>query len=117
MQVLFVEPGKTPEARAISGDLVSMQELVGGTIQAIYPFDEPVALICNHEGKLLGMQMNRMLPEIDDIIYGPFFLCGAPPDSEEFVSLSPEQLERYAARFKAIELIIPVGDAVFVMEV
>ena len=117
MQVLFVEPGKTPEVRAISGDLVSMQELVGGTIQAIYPFDEPVALICNDEGKLLGMQMNRMLPEIGDIICGPFFLCGAPPDSEKFTSLSLERLEFYAARFKAVELIVPVGDAVFVLEV
>ena len=117
MHVLLVEPGKVPEGREISGDLASMQELVGGTIQAIYPFDEPVALICNDEGKLLGMQMNRMLPEMDDIICGPFFLCGAPPDSEEFTSLSPEQLERYAARFQSIELIIPVGDAVFVIEI
>ena len=117
MQVLFVEPGNAPEIREISGDLVSMQELVGGMIQAVYPFDEPVALICNDEGKLLGMQMNRMLPEMDDIICGPFFLCGAPPDGEEFASLSPEQLERYNARFKSIELIVPVGDAVFVLEV
>ena len=117
MHVLLVEPGKVPEVKDISGDLASMQELVEGMIQAIYPFDEPVALICNDEGKLLGMQMNRMLPEIGDIICGPFFLCGAPPDSEEFNSLSLEQLERSAARFKAIELIVPVGDAVFVMEV
>ena len=117
MTVLLVEPNKAPEVKEISGTLDSMQELVGGTIQAIYPFDEPVALICNDEGKLLGMQMNRMLPEIGDIICGPFFLCGAPPDSEEFTSLSPEQLNRYADRFKAVELIVPVGDAVFVLEV
>ena len=117
MHVLLVEPGKVPEVREISEDLASMQELVGGMIQAVYPFDEPVALICNDEGKLLGMQMNRMLPEMDDIICGPFFLCGAPPDSEEFNSLSPAQLERYASRFKAIELIVPVGDAVFVIEI
>ena len=117
MRGLLVEPGKTPEVKDISGDLASMQELVGGTIQAIYPFDEPIALICNDEGKLLGMQMNRMLPEIGDIICGPFFLCGAPPDSEGFTSLSSEQLECYAAWFKAIELIVPVGDAVFVLEV
>ena len=117
MQVLFVEPGNAPEIREISGDLVSMQELVGGMIQAVYPFDEPVALICNDEGKLLGMQMNRMLPEIGDIICGPFFLCGAPPDSEEFTSLSPEQLDRYADRFRAIERIVSAGDAVFVPKV
>ena len=117
MQVLLIEPGKIPEVKEISGTLDSMQKLVGGTIQAIYPFDEPVALICNDEGKLLSMQMNRMLSEMDDIICGPFFLCGAPPDSEEFTSLSPEQVERYTTHFKAIELIVPVGDAVFVLEV
>ena len=117
MQVLFVEPGKTPEARAISGDLVSMQELVGGMIQAVYPFDEPMALICNDEGKLLGMEMNRMLPEIGDVICGPFFLCGAPPDSEEFTSLSLEQLERCTARFQSIELIVSAGDTIFVLKV
>lgn len=117
MQVLLIEPNKAPEVREISGDLTFMQELVSGTIQAIYPFDEPVALICNDEGKLLGMQVNRVLPEMNDIICGPFFLCGAPPDSEEFTSLSPEQVERYTTRFKAIELIVPVGDAVFVLEV
>ena len=54
---------------------------------------------------------------MNDIICGPFFLCGAPLDSEEFTSLSPEQLEHYAARFQSIELIIPVGDAVFVIEI
>ena len=117
MTVLLVEPNKAPEVKEISGTLDSMQKLVGGTIQAIYPFDKPVALICNDEGKLLGMEMNRMLPEMDDIICGPFFLCGAPPDSEEFTSLTPEQVERYTTRFKAIELIVPVGDAVFVLEV
>ena len=117
MTVLLVEPNKAPEVKEISGTLDSMQELVGGTIQAIYPFDEPVALICNDEGKLLGMQMNRMLPEIGDIICGPFFLCGAPPDSEEFTSLTPEQLERYAVRFRSTERIVSAGDAVFVLKV
>nr|WP_302659168.1 DUF3846 domain-containing protein [uncultured Dysosmobacter sp.] len=24
-----------------------MQKLVGGTIQAVYPFDDPAALVCN----------------------------------------------------------------------
>ena len=117
MEILFIEPGKTPEVTEISGDLASMQELVGGMIQAVYPFDEPVALVCNDEGKLLSMQMNRILPEMDDIICGPFFLCGTPPDSEEFTSLSPEQLDRYADRFRSIERIVSAGDTVFVLKV
>ena len=47
MKILMVEPGKAPKEKNISGTLDSMQEAVGGTIQATYPFDEPVALICN----------------------------------------------------------------------
>lgn len=117
MRVLVVEPGKRPVEQEIDGSLESMQKLVGGTIQAVYPFEEPVALICNDEAKLLNMESNRMLNEIGDIIFGTFFLCGAPINSESFGPLSEEQLERYSNRFKSIELIVPIGDAVFVMEV
>ena len=40
----------------------SMQQLVGGLIQVLYPFrDAEVALICNDEGKLLGLPFNRAL--------------------------------------------------------
>lgn len=116
MKILFVEPDKRPVEKEISGSLASMQELVEGTIQAIYPFEEPVALICNDEGKLQGMEMNRMLNEIGDVICGPFFLCGAPPTSEDFTSLSDEQLARYSSRFHSIELFLPVGDSVFVLK-
>ena len=85
-----------------------MQAVVGGPIQAIYPFPEPVALICHEEGKLLGLPLNRALRdkdgEIYDIIAGPFFLCGAPPDRDTFTSLTPEQMVHYKDRFCRIEL-------------
>ena len=55
MKVLVIQPEKAPEEREISGSLESMQAVVGGLIQAVYPFEEPVALICNEEGKLLGL--------------------------------------------------------------
>lgn len=116
MKILLIEPNKRPVEKEISGSLASMQELVGGTIQAIYPFEEPVALICNDEAKLQGMEMNRMLNEIGDVICGPFFLCGAPPTSEDFASLSNEQLSHYSSRFHSIELFLPVGDSVFVLK-
>lgn len=46
MRVLVVEPERRPKVRKIDGSLKAMQEIVGGLIQPIYPFDEPVALIC-----------------------------------------------------------------------
>ena len=47
MNVLMVEPGKAPYEMQISDDLQSMQALVGGYIQAVYPFEQLVALVCN----------------------------------------------------------------------
>ena len=57
MKILMVEPGKAPKEKNISGTLDSMQEAVGGTIQAIYPFDEPLVLICNVDGKMRNVPM------------------------------------------------------------
>ena len=101
MTILLVSPGQPPQKITIDGTLAAMQHAVGGPIQAVYPFEEPVALICHEEGKLLPLPLNRALRspdtgEIYDIIAGDFFLCAAPPDSEHFESLTDDQLERYA---------------------
>lgn len=104
MTVLIVESGKVPRRAEIGNDLKSMQNVVGGLIQAVYPFEEPVALICNEEGKLQNLPMNRFLLDEDGLIYdlivGTFFLCAAPADSENFESLSEEQLARYQEMFR-----------------
>jgi len=108
--VLVVEPGKKPKAKEISGDLKSMQEIVGGTIQAVYPFDDEVALIANDDGWLLGLSANRGLRDdegnIYDIICGSFLLCGAPTDSDSFTSLTSEQIERFRTLFYAPEIFV-----------
>ena len=111
MKILVVEPLKEPYSKEIDGRLESMQEIVRGLIQAIYPFDHPViALVCNEEGKLKRLPLNRALLDIDgniiDIVAGTFFLCSAPSDSENFESLSDEQIERYKKRFEALEVYI-----------
>ena len=104
MKVLIVEPLKAPYAAEIDGSLKSMQKIVGGLIQVIYPFDDPVALVCNDEGKLMGLPLNRPLTDcngdIYDIIAGTFFLCTAPIDSDSFGSLTEEQINKYTAYYK-----------------
>lgn len=105
MNVLVVSPGQIPQVKDVGEGLSELQAVVGGPIQAVYPFEEPVALICHEEGKLLGLPLNRCLRredngEIYDIVAGTFFLCAAPPDSDRFEGLTPEQLERYARRFR-----------------
>ena len=76
-------------------------------MQPIY-LDDSVALICNDEGKLMNLTANRGLRDSDgqiyDIVFGTFFLCGAPSDCNHFTSLTPEQIERYRKRFYTPEM-------------
>ncbi len=79
VKVLVVEPMKPCYVREISG-LNDMQEIVGGHIEAIYPFKEQVAIIANEEGKILGLPFNRPLSDERgvpyDIVCGTFFMAG-----------------------------------------
>ena len=98
MKVLIVEPLTEPYVKEIDPSLESMQSIVGGLIQAIYPFeDSEAAVVCNEEGKLMRLPLNRALFDkagnIVDIIAGTFFICSAPADSENFESLTDEQIE------------------------
>ena len=119
MQVVIVEPKKKPTVQNIDDGLEAMQKIVGGTIQAIYPFDEPIALICNDEGKSLNLPLNRALRDnagcVYDIVAGTFFLCAAPTDKDNFASLTEEQTQTCLKRFAVPEQFIQVGDAVFVL--
>ena len=121
MTILLVSPGQQPKKVTIDGTLAAMQRIVGGPIQAVYPFEEPVALICHEEGKLLSLPLNRALRspdtgEIYDIIAGDFFLCAAPPDSEYFESLTDDQLERYAQIFRTPEIFLSApGGSIIVL--
>lgn len=121
MTVLIVEPGKKPRKAEIDGSLEGMQRVVGGYIQAIYPFDEPVALICNEEGKLLELPFNRALRDEDgdiyDIVSGTFFLCIAPPDSDSFEGLSDELMEKYSQMFCYPEMFLKVDGMIVCLPV
>lgn len=119
MQVVIVESKKKPVVQNIDGSLASMQQIVGGTIQAVYPFEKPVALICNDEGKLLNLPPNRALRDsngaIYDIVAGTFFLCAAPADIDHFESLTDEQVQIYLERFAMPEQFIKVNGDIFVL--
>ena len=52
----MLEPNKSAYVKEIGNDLDSMQEEVDGYIEIIYPFeDQYVGLVCNEEGKLIGI--------------------------------------------------------------
>ena len=75
MNVLVVEPGRAPYEKEVNG-LKEMQAVVGGSIQAIYPYQEPVAIVCNEEGLLLGLPFNRSVGGGYGGVFGAFFVCG-----------------------------------------
>lgn len=104
ISVLLVQPGKYPKTVQIEDTLEEMQRLVDGDIEEYMPFEDEVALICNDEGKINGMPLNRAVYDSDhqmmDIMAGDFFICYAPFTSEKFLSL-PSDLERkYAEMFR-----------------
>ena len=107
VQIVVVEPERRPEVREIEDSLTTMQQIVGGLIQPIY-LDDSVSLICNDEGKLMNLPANRGLRDEDgqmyDIVFGTFFLCGAPADSDHFTSLTQEQIEQYRKMFYTPEM-------------
>ena len=119
MTVLAVQPGEKPVTQELEGTLKSMQDFVGGTIQAIYPYEDAVAIICNDEGKLNGMEYNRALRnetgEVIDILCGPFFVCGL--GVEDFASLTAEQLETYYKVFEHPEVFLAVGGNLVVIPI
>lgn len=111
IHILVVEPEKQPYAKEIPSSLESLQHEVGGCIQATYPFAEPVALICDEEGKLNGSPLNRALRDneghIYDIMAGTFLVVGLGDD--DFTSLSPELMQKFTERFKNPELLAKIN--------
>ena len=117
MRIIVVEGGKRPYEAELEHDLESMRRCVGGDIEAVYePGGRDAALICNDEGKLLGLPLNRALRdekgEIYDVIAGTFFICGAPPDSESFTSLTDAQVNYWMERFAKPEFFVRVNGKV-----
>ncbi len=114
IKVVLIKPMQKPQIVEIGSDLNSMQETVGGLIEEIMPFEEEVALVCNEEGKNIGLELNRAIRdsngEIYDIIAGDFFICSAT--GENFTSLTDEQAQRYCETFKNPERFFKTDDGI-----
>ena len=49
IRVLYVQPGKYPEERVIEHTLAAMQALVGGDIEAVYPWEDNACVVMMKE--------------------------------------------------------------------
>ena len=101
IKVLMVEPGKQPRVTTLATDLDSLQKAVSigadyqGLIEII-SIGNGDCLLCNEEGKLIGLEGNRRLG--DDIIVGVFYIMSEDEDGN-LVSLSEQKIQHYMKRF------------------
>ena len=101
IKALMVAPGEHPKEVVLKNNLDALQKAVSigcdyqGLIE-IVGLEKGVCIICNEEGKLLGLEGNRRLGS--DIIAGVFYVVGEDKCGN-FVSLTEAQMEHYSRRF------------------
>ena len=96
MKAIGLKVGRKAEIVNFDG-LDDMQRYVGGWIEAVYPYGDPVAIVLNEEGKIQGLEFNRGIQdEIGDYydwIAGNAFIIGV--DENDFCDISEDMLEKY----------------------
>ena len=120
MNVLVVEPMKAPYKKEIDSGLESLQREVGGYIEQFsYGMGEDAAIICNEEGKLDGLELNRAMKDergkIVDIIAGTFLVVGLGED--DYCSLTPEQMKKYQKKFRYPETFMRFGGEIVAIQI
>ena len=119
MDVLLVKPGMYPQQITMGCELEDLQAAVGGHIEAVYPFTDPVAIFCNDEGKFNGSELNRALRDEDgqiyDIVAGDFLIVGL--GDEDFSSLSPELMAKFEQQFHQPEMFVKMGRSIMALPV
>lgn len=102
IKILKIEPCKAPEVVTLVNELEELQKAVSigadyvGLIEII-AIDDDICILCNEEGKLIGLPPNRRIGH--DVICGVFYILGENPDEGELISLSDDDIEKYKAIF------------------
>lgn len=106
IKVLKVSPYSNPETITIDNDYYAMQEIVSEGCRTkcnieIVDLEDGVCLICNEEGKILGLPYNRRIN--GDMIAGTFFLS-SEDDEGNLASLSNEKLFELNSLFGNLDI-------------
>ena len=102
IRVLKVEPGKEPTLAMLNNNLDDLQKAVSigapsqGLIEII-TLEEDVCILCNEEGKLIGLEPNRRLGK--DILVGVFYVTGQD-NCGNLTTLSEAKMQKYAKLFE-----------------
>ena len=111
IRILIIPPGEVPYPKEIPHTLDSLQSIVGGDIEVLYPFADPVGIVCNEFGKFFDLPLNRALRDesgkIYDIIAGTFIIIGLGIDN--FESLTEEMLAKYENLFYNPETFVKIN--------
>lgn len=117
--VLVVEPMAEPYTKEIDNTLESLQKEVGGLIQATYPYDDLIAIVCNDEGKINGLELNRAVYDGErnmlDIIAGTFLVVGLSEDN--FATLPDDMTAKYKEMFKQPQTFIRLNNEIVAIPV
>ncbi len=101
IRVLKVEPHEKPKEVILINELSKLQKAVGGLIEFVsLDSDNSIEILCNEEGKLIGLEPNRRV--FNDIIVGTFYVVKTNRNGD-CISLSNEEVEYYKKRFERIE--------------
>ena len=101
IKVQMVEPGKHPRVVMLKDNLHDLQKAVSigadykGLIEII-SIGNGDCILCNEEGKLIGLEGNRRLGR--DILVGVFYVLSEDM-SGNLVSLSEEKIKHYTEHF------------------
>lgn len=87
IKVIICPADRMPYVTNISNTLENLQRIVGGYIETAMVFSDAV-VICNEEGRLLGLPENQSL--FLSGFCGNCLICGVDANGEDFTSL-PEQ--------------------------
>ena len=115
-KVVMLIPGEPANVADIDLTLEDMQKVVDGRIEVVYPFSDPVALVCNEEGKVIHLPLNRALRDDDgniyDVIAGTAFICGI--GEENFTDVPDNLLQKYLNMFEKPNTFLNIDGRVIV---
>ena len=102
IKVLALLPMELPKEIELDNALEAMRKFVDGNIECLTFYDSgsEVILVCNDEGKLLDLPLNRPLWDGADVLAGPGFLAGCDNEGN-LTSLPQSAMDFYKEKFRA----------------
>ncbi len=95
-RVVVVKPGKPAYEKQIGRDYHDLCKEVRGYIECVSYHGDGTLIVCNEEGKLLGMEGNRRFRN-GSVIAGLFVVIGSA--GEDFRSLTDREVQKYLQEY------------------